>query len=63
LSGKWPDGNFSLSSIAELKFAATTQSLARFQLQATSPYARAGSDGKDLGADVNALATAIDGVR
>ena len=39
------------------------QALARYQLQTTSPYALAGTDGKDLGADVNALAAAIAGVQ
>jgi len=60
--GKWPDGNFAPSTLAEVKFAAAKQAMARYQLQPTSPYALAGTDGKDLGADINAIAAAIAGV-
>ena len=61
--GKWPDGNFAPATLAEVKFAAAKQALARYQLQSASPYAQAGTDGKDLGADVNAIAAAIAGVQ
>jgi hypothetical protein len=57
--GKWPEGNFAPSTVAEVKFATAKQALARYQLESTSPYAQAGTDGKDLGADVNAVAEAI----
>jgi hypothetical protein len=61
--GKWPDGNFAPSTLAEVKFVAAKQAMARYQLQSSSPYAQAGTDGKDLGADVNAIAAAIAGVQ
>jgi hypothetical protein len=61
--GKWPAGNFAPASTAEVKFATSKQPLARYQLLPTSPYAHAGSDGKALGADVEALSAAVAGVR
>ena len=61
--GKWPAGNFAPSTLAEVKFVAAKQAMARYQLQSSSPYAQAGTDGKDLGADVNAIAAAIAGVQ
>jgi hypothetical protein len=33
-----------------------------YQLLPSSPFAKAGSDGKDLGADMNAISQAIAGV-
>ena len=61
-TGKWPEGNFAASNMAEVKFSTAKQSLARYQLQSTSPYAHAGNDGKALGADIDAVAAAIAGV-
>src|SRR5262249_7132534 len=61
-TGKWPDGNFAASNMGEVKFSTAKQSLARYQLQSTSPYAHAGNDGKALGADIDAVAAAIAGV-
>jgi hypothetical protein len=60
---KWPTGNYALAASAEVKFAGSKDLLARYKLLATSPYAHAGTDGKSLGADVDALATAVAGVR
>ncbi len=62
-TGKWPAGNYSAPSMTEVKFSASKDLLARYQLLSTSPYVRAGSDGKAIGADVEALAAAIAGVR
>jgi hypothetical protein len=61
-TGKWPEGNFATSSMAEVKFSTAKQALARYQLQSISPYAHAGNDGKALGADIDAVAAAIAGV-
>jgi len=62
-TGKWPDGNFVAVTAADVKFATATQALAGYRLQPTSPYVNAGSDGKALGADVDAVAAAIAGVQ
>jgi hypothetical protein len=61
---KWPPENFAAASRAEVKFAnVAAQSFTGYRLQPSSPYAHAGTDGKDLGADVEALSAAVAGVR
>jgi Putative Ig domain len=60
---RWPAGNFAALSTAEVQFTNSKQALARYQLLPTSPYAHAGSDGKALGADIEALSAAVAGVR
>jgi hypothetical protein len=60
---RWPAGNYALPATAEVKFAGSKDLLVRYKLLATSPYAHAGTDGKALGADVDALAAAVAGVR
>jgi hypothetical protein len=63
-TGKWPAQNYAPASVADVKFVSSGHSpLTRFQLQASSPYAGAGTDGKDLGADEQALDAAVAGVR
>ncbi len=62
-SGTWPAGNYAPATASEVKFAASKELLARYQILATSPYAHAGSDGKALGADVAAIAAAVAGVK
>jgi Putative Ig domain len=60
----WPPENFAPASIAEVKFATSgNEALARYQLQSSSPYAHAATDGKSLGADVEALSAAVAGVQ
>jgi hypothetical protein len=60
----WPPENFAAASRAEVKFAnVAARSFTAYQLQPSSPYAHAGTDGKDLGADVEALSAAVAGVR
>ena len=51
----YPQGNFFPATRDDVGFAAD------FSLAATSPYAHAGSDGKDLGADIAAIAAATSG--
>ncbi len=59
----WPAGNFAPPSANDVQFAgANAPSGIAYQLLPTSPFAKAGSDGKDLGADMNAIAQAISGV-
>lgn len=60
---KWPTGNFVAASPTEVRFNNSKDVLARYKLLPTSPYAHAGTDGKALGADMEALAAAVVGVR
>jgi Putative Ig domain len=62
-TGTWPAGNFAPPSASVVQFAgASAPSGIAYQLQPSSPFAKAGSDGKDLGADMNAISQAIAGV-
>jgi hypothetical protein len=57
---QWPDGNFFPASEADIHFqAADASPTANYSLLPTSPYKNAGTDGKDLGADIAALRVAI----
>ena len=60
-TGAWPDGNF-LATMSQLKFAVGAGPLAQFTLQAASPFAGSGSDGKDPGVDSAGLGAALVGV-
>jgi hypothetical protein len=55
----WPDQNFFPSSTTTVSFSSLLAQLSGYLLQSSSPYKNAGTDGKDLGADVNAVLTAI----
>ena len=58
--GQWPDGNFFPGSVAGVHFQSAVASLsANYTLLPSSPYKNAGTDGKDLGADIAALQAAI----
>jgi hypothetical protein len=62
-TGTWPAGNYAPPSASVIKFAgASSPTGLAYQLQPSSPFAKAGSDGKDLGADMNAISQAIAGV-
>jgi len=50
---KWPTGNFFPANVAAVQF--TNYAGGNYQLLPTSPYHNAGSDGKDLGADIVTL--------
>jgi hypothetical protein len=54
---RYPPDNFFPASLEAVGFADRTGANSR--LAATSPYKRAGTDGKDLGADSDALASAL----
>jgi hypothetical protein len=58
---KWPAGNFFPGDAAAVQFNNVQQN--DYLLLASSPYKQAGTDGKDLGADIDALETATAGVR
>lgn len=62
-ASKWPSSNYyptSASLVAFVNFNGGNRG--NYQLLAGSPYANAGSDGKDLGADINAIQSLIAGV-
>jgi hypothetical protein len=60
---KWPGGNYFPSSASAVQFVNFNNGNGGdYHLLSTSPYKNAGSDGKDLGADINAIQSAIGGV-
>ena len=62
-STSWPTGNFFPINAAAVQFVNYNNGNGGdYHLQSTSPYKNAGTDGKDLGADVNAVLAAIAGV-
>lgn len=60
-ASKYPSGNFFPGSVAEVDFV--NYNAGDYHLLPGSPYKNAGTDGKDLGADVAALEAAIAGVQ
>lgn len=59
----WPSGNFFPASVAAVQFANFNNGNGgNYQLLPSSPYKNAGSDGKDLGANISAIQSAIAGV-
>ena len=60
VSSQYPANNYFPSTTTAVGFVDYTN--ANFALAPTSPYKNAGTDGKDLGADLNAMAKAITGV-
>jgi hypothetical protein len=62
-AARWPPKNFFPSSAAEVRFVNYNGGNGGdYHLQSSSRYKRAGTDGKDLGADIDALNSAISGV-
>jgi hypothetical protein len=60
---KWPSGNFFPADAAAVGFANYNGGNGGdYRLQPSSPYKGAGTDGKDLGADVDAVMAATAGV-
>ena len=60
----WPAHNFFPATVAVVQFVNYKNGNGGdYTLRSTSPYKGAGSDGKDLGADVAAVNAAIAGVR
>ena len=58
----WPDHNFFPASAAAVRFVNYNNGNGGdYRLQASSPYKGKGTDGKDLGADVDAIQSAIAG--
>ena len=60
---KWPSGNYFPVDINAVQFVNYNNGGGGdYHLQASSPYKYAGSDGKDLGADIDMIETATAGV-
>jgi hypothetical protein len=63
-ASKWPAQNFFPATAAAVQFVNYNNGNGgNYQLQSTSPYKGAGTDGEDLGADVSAINAAIAGVQ
>jgi hypothetical protein len=63
-SGPWPIGNYLPASPAAVQFVNYNNANGGdYRLLSTSPYHNAGTDGKDLGADVAAVNSHISGVQ
>ena len=64
VKSSWPAGNDFPSSVTAVKFVNYNGGNGgNYQLQSSSPYHAAASDGKDVGADIVMLNQAIYGVR
>ena len=62
--GPWPPGNFLANDARTVGFTSfDPEEGGDYHLQSASPYKGKGSDGKDAGADVDAITAAIAGVR
>jgi hypothetical protein len=62
-ASSWPAHNFFAGTAAAVQFVSYSGGKGGdYHLQSTSPYKGAGTDGKDLGADVNAINEATAGV-
>jgi hypothetical protein len=62
-SSKWPSGNFFATSAGMVQFVNyNAGNGGDYRLQPSSPYKGKSTDNKDLGADVDAIASAIAGV-
>jgi hypothetical protein len=59
----WPPGNFFPATASAVQFVNYNGGIGGdYRLQSSSPYKGAGTDGQDLGADIDALNSAIAGV-
>lgn len=62
-ASQWPTGNYFPSTVGAVGFANFNNGNGgNYSLLSTSPYKNVGSDGKDLGADINAIQSLISGV-
>jgi hypothetical protein len=59
LPSSWPEGNFFPATAASVQFTNDQAAKANYVLLPSSPYKNAGTDGKDLGADVAAVNAAV----
>jgi len=57
--GKWPDRNFSVKNLSDVGFvAADKERVQNHRLGSDSRYKKAGTDQKDVGANVDAIEAA-----
>jgi hypothetical protein len=62
-STTWPSGNFFPASVSVVQFTNYNNGNGgNYELLPSSPYKNAGTDGKDLGADIVGLQSALVGV-
>jgi hypothetical protein len=62
--GGWPKGTFTPSKLADVEFVSPKNGNGgEYRLAATSKFKRTASDGKDVGADIDAIERATKGVR
>jgi hypothetical protein len=62
-SSTWPTGNYFPLNTAAVKFVSYNNGIGgNYQLQSTSPYKNAATDGKDMGADIVTINTLIKNV-
>jgi hypothetical protein len=62
-TGAWPAGNYYPADTASIQFADYNGGNGGdYHLLPSSPYKSAGSDGKDLGADIDAINQEIAGI-
>lgn len=61
--GPWPSGNFLVKNIRALGFANISEREGDYHLSATSHYKGKAADGRDIGANIDAIQAAIAGVR
>jgi hypothetical protein len=61
--GPWPSGNFIVKDMRAVGFSELEREGSASQLSAASHFKAKATDGKDVGADINAIRTAIEGVR
>jgi hypothetical protein len=63
-AGTWPAKSFFPTSAAAVRFGNYNGGIGGdYRLQSSSPYKRKGTDGKDLGADIDAIRSATEGVQ
>ncbi|HEX3741140.1 MAG TPA: hypothetical protein VHV29_15690, partial [Terriglobales bacterium] len=63
-TGIWPAGNYLPASATTVKFTSYNNANGgNYKLLSTSPYHNVGTDGKDLGADISAVNSYIQGVQ
>ena len=61
--GPWPPGNFLVNNIGSVGFQQCDRAAGDYHLSAASHYKNKASDGKDVGANIDAINAAIEGVR
>jgi hypothetical protein len=60
--GQWPNGNFFANSAKDVFVDVAGEKDSDFQLRSTSKFRGKGKDGKDPGADIPRVLSAVSGV-